>query len=569
MVKQVGKRAFVLLMALCMTVSAGAVSYMPGANADVASASYWQKRETAPDRVLLTPKQIEQVNADIMAASEDTKVVDLLTIPQTMDTTALIETLCGFSIENTYYVNGSAVSSAYYEALRSNMRDPAASTVKQMRYGLICENADIKSLPTADVLSDAADDPEYDEFQINKVLTGDGVIVAAQSRDGKWYYVKTSKVDGWVQADRVAVCSTRQAWLDYLQAKDFLMVTGSKVVLEQSVLNPAISSKILTIGTKLPLSQRAAHFMDGRIPFDNYVVLMPIRNADGSCTFQETPIPLNRDVHVGYLPYTQNNLIAQIFKEQGDRYGWGGMLNADDCTSLVVNAYRCFGIYLPNGRWMQFVPDLVVTDLSGYSDAQKAQVVSELPCGSILQFHGHVMAYLGQTGEEQYVISALGNAMIDGTSTSRIRTVTVSTLHTRRANGNTWLHELYFALSVQVPAFTDVSAAAEKDTILSLARQNIVRGTSETTFSPNAAISKPVAVKMLSRAFFVDTDWLNKTLTGTSSDALNQAILAIWEKQSLGGTPELRSKTEQELTRAQFCVWLNSLMDSAKQPVTE
>ena len=501
--------AAVLLTLSALTLSAAAVTYMPGVSAETASADYWIAQEQSPDTVLMTPEEIAALNTAFMD-SEGTKMRNVYTLPDTMDTKTLINELCGFTIAKTYYINGKAAKPSYFEAVRANMKDPAASAQKPLRYGLVCSNTNLKGYPIAAIATDSPSNPEYDAFQFNKLLTGDGVVILAESKDKAWYYVYTRSFNGWVKSADVAVCASKQEWMDYLTGGDFLVVTGSKVVLEQSAVDSASSLKLLTIGTRLPLSPNPVRLQNQRTAFGNHMVLLPTRGTYGGCVLKEVPVPVNRDVQVGYLPYTQRNLLTQLFQEQGDRYGWGGMLNADDCTSYLVNVYRCFGIWLPNGGLMQAAPELVVTNLKGYSDAQKMKLISQLPAGTILQFPGHVVCYLGEKDGELFVTSAMGSARLADGQYTRVRTVAVSTLSTKGSAGNTWLSQIYFGLTVRLPHLPDLSGLTEAETeaVLALARRNVVDGLSGAAFSPKSSLTGADAVTLLSRAFRLEESWL-------------------------------------------------------------
>lgn len=81
--------------------------------------------------------------------------------------------------------------------------------------------------------------------------------------------------------------------------------------------------------------------------YDNYLVRLPVRRADGWLEYREAMVPVSADVCVGDLPYTHENVTAQAAKMRGEVYGWGGMLGGRDCSALVGDVYLRFGFRLP------------------------------------------------------------------------------------------------------------------------------------------------------------------------------------------------------------------------------
>ena len=162
-------------------------------------------------------------------------------------------------------------------------------------------------------------------------------------------------------------------------------------------------------------------------------------------------ISANRDVNVGYLPYTSANVLTQAFKSLGDRYGWGGMMNAQDCSAFAQEVYRCFGFELArNTSWQAAMP-ADVTDLTGMTEDEKKAVLDTLPAGAILIMTGHEVIYLGEENGLYYVINDSGSFVPpdDPNTTLNPRSIIINDLSALRANGKTWLESLNYAVCVR------------------------------------------------------------------------------------------------------------------------
>ena len=155
---------------------------------------------------------------------------------------------------------------------------------------------------------------------------------------------------------------------------------------------------------------------------------------------------------VGYLPYTEANVITRAFRSLGNRYGWGGMMNSQDCSSFVREVYKCFGFELPrNTTWQSAIP-AEVTDMSAMTVQQKKDLLDTLPPGAILIFPGHEMLYIGKDNGLYYTVSDVSSLVSPADPSGGIirpRGVILNDLSTLRANGTTWLDNLSHALVIK------------------------------------------------------------------------------------------------------------------------
>ena len=135
----------------------------------------------------------------------------------------------------------------------------------------------------------------------------------------------------------------------------------------------------------------------------------------------------------------------QLFKVNGDRYGWGGMHNARDCSQYAMDVYRCFGINIGRNSGDQATMPTTTYDMESMSLDEKKAVYEQLLPGAIVYFPGHIMVYLGEYNGEYYVISATGG-LVPPTSENgeilSVQTCLVTTLSTKRASGKTWFESI-------------------------------------------------------------------------------------------------------------------------------
>lgn len=427
--------------------------------AEMLQAQYWINKTQNAGAVILSRDQIQNFNIAARKQLGSPALYDLSAYQNTISGTALkqlIESQASVP-SGDWYVDGKLLQPSYWSALQSQLNMQAIAKENQVRFGVITQRTSVRSFPTKDVVTDEADDLGYDVLQETAVLYNEPAVVLYQSQNGLWDYIVMSHYRGWVPAADVALFESKTLWEQSRAHRDFLVVTGSRVQLEQTPYSKDLSGLELSMGVLIDLAgtKEIPQSIQDRVPMNNYVIKLPTRQADGMVKYEFALMPVNRDVSRGYLPYTRANVLTQSFKMLGDTYGWGGMLNSRDCSSLAYEVYRCFGFELPRNSGDQAKIPCLTHEFSGKSTAERGKILDGLKPGSILTQPGHITLYLGKVGGRYYVINATGGFAPAGTGaakTERIRSVVVNDLTVRRANGITWLDSLQQAKEIGTPA---------------------------------------------------------------------------------------------------------------------
>lgn len=86
-------------------------------------------------------------------------------------------------------------------------------------------------------------------------------------------------------------------------------------------------------------------------------------------------------------------------------------------------------------------------DMANMSTEEKCLILDKLPLGTALSFSGHEIMYLGKVNGKYYVYSTASKIAdpADDTKILRTRGVMINTLDIKRANGHTWMQDLYHA----------------------------------------------------------------------------------------------------------------------------
>jgi len=388
---------------------------------NLTSPEFWISVTGNADKQILDTEQIISFNKDIRGKSHS--VVDLTSISDKSDIKDVFKRLSNTNIlKKDMYMEGSLFPAEAKNALRNELDLEDFSGKGGIRYGIVVRRANIRSLPMKEGLFDKADDIFFDDLQETSADPSEPVIILHESRSKKFLYVQMYNCSGWVDSSDVAV-TDRKTWLEYACPEKFLAVTARSLYL------PSGNEKVLyQMGSRILIKQKYP---------SAFIVRIPCRNADGGMFEKDCIILISDDsVHDGYLSYTRSNIIKQCFKYYGADYGWGGLMDSEDCSGFLNDVYRVFGIYLPRNSGQQADTAGQRTEFGEYCADTRQNIIEEkLSAGDALFMKGHVMIYLGTIGGSPYVIHSLGSHTVHASDGSRnkirIMKVVVSDLSLR------------------------------------------------------------------------------------------------------------------------------------------
>ena len=438
------------------------IETIPGTTTEMLSYEYWADK--APDKELFTPEEIQSINENnpqfvkfkIDTASWRNKLF-INNLPETIDgeiVKALVEAMYEKDFVEkspTLYVDGKEIEAGYIDGLIEAAALEKIPEEVTPKYAINLTRTVAKIFPTLDFASESLEDTYFDSFISAEVMPCEGVVVLHESADGEYSYILIGSYLGWVKTDNLAICSSKEEWLSYTKPEEFLVVTGSEIVLEETAENTASSGMILPMGTKIRLSKEIDDEVNGRGTYGCYEVDIPVRGENGQIAVEKALLPVSKDVNVGFLPMTSRNVLKQAFKFLGKVYGYGGALSSNDCSGFVRQVYACFGLELPrNASAIANMSDLGSVETSKMSVDAKKKLLSETLPGMPVFMSGHLMLYIGSEAGEPYVISSCATFIEPGNTNDDIvdaYCVFVSDMNLLRKNGKTWLEDTSYILN--------------------------------------------------------------------------------------------------------------------------
>jgi len=370
---------------------------------------FWIQASPQPDAVLLTQAQIQAQNAAMIR--DVPQLLDLANLPEhysQAEVRALIDGLSHPPGSERFYADGTALTPADYQRYQAAMAlDTLAASVKPA-YALVTSRGSIRTFPTLQRSFNQQMDLDLDRFQESGVFPGQWLQVLHYSRDRNWAFVRHYQYEGWLEVRHFALADKQQV-LNFVQAKEFVLVTGAKAYTNYTPENPAVSKLALDMGVRLPRLSQVAELVNDQNSAFSYAVNLPVRKPDGSLSLQVALIGRGQDVQLGYLPLTRANIIRQAFKFLGERYGWGHDFTGRDCSGFIGEVYKTFGLILPRNTStlgkLSFAREI---QLAALDNRQKLEQLNQLDVGDLLVLPGHVVMVLGYQmtaqGKQLFVI---------------------------------------------------------------------------------------------------------------------------------------------------------------------
>lgn len=372
------------------------------------SADYWIARMDAAQSIIMDQAAIATMNDRTFATDET--MVDLRAFPDRItqeDLRARIGSISRRPGSERFHENGRPVDGPDLDAYEQLLNLDNLAAFIPTRYGLVTARSDLRTFPTRDRIFMSPPPNDLDRFQEHALFPGEGVAVLHQSTDGQWLFVQSYNYAAWIAADKIAY-TDRATMLRYLSAPQFLVVTGGKIATAFNPQVATISELQLDMGVRLPLvsAGAAGHDIHGQNPFASHIVRLPTREPDGNLKFELALIPRSRDVSIGYLPYTTENVIRQAFKFLGERYGWGHSYNGRDCTGFVSEVFKTFGLLMPRNSGDQGRSAMGENRrfAANATPADKKSALAKLVPGNLIYIPGHVMMHIGYIEDRPHII---------------------------------------------------------------------------------------------------------------------------------------------------------------------
>lgn len=229
----------------------------------------------------------------------------------------------------------------------------------------------------------------FDYAQNSSVAPNKPLFVSHYSKDKEWAFVFSSFASGWIKTNEFVFLD--KAYTQQIQNAQQIYLLKEGDALYDTQGNFLFRSRV---GMLLPLIQEDTQ---------SYTILTIGRYKDTEAMFHKTKISKNLG-HRDILAFSKENLKGVIEEVSKTSYGWGGLFEQRDCSSMLRDIFTPFGIWLPRNSSQQSKIGKIIS-LEGLDDPQKLAIIKEkgVAFQTLLYKKGHIVLYVGTYNDEVIV----------------------------------------------------------------------------------------------------------------------------------------------------------------------
>lgn len=228
------------------------------------------------------------------------------------------------------------------------------------------------------------------------------LFISHYSLDKKWVFVRGSTAYGWIAFSNIALVDKK--FIQNFKNNKYSIVIKDNLRL----LNDNKSVSIIKLGAIFP---RGKYKDDNNSIKEGY--LFASKDKNGQANLEIATINKNNLIAKKPIAFTPSN-ISRIAKELiNEPYGWGGLLETRDCSSMTKDYLSVFGIFLRRNSNKQS-KDGISKNIKKYKKWQKKKVIisKAKPFRSLLYVKGHIVLYIGHYRGEPIIMHTYWGARL-------------------------------------------------------------------------------------------------------------------------------------------------------------
>lgn len=369
--------------------------YIVNPNRHLNIADFWISQLQHPNEIIMNEKDIQKFNDDI--AYQQGLYTNFKDIDNSYNSAwiknKILKSFNGLKSRVKYFSDNRTISYTFYKELRAKLNLKGVKGKNQKtRYAMTIKYTNQKIIPTEEVMLKRKNQIYFDRNQNSALDIATPIAILHTSKDGAWHYGIAPTSSGWVRDQDIAF-GERDEISDYLASKKFLVTTASKT----PVLIKGIYHDYMRMGVKIPYLLTVDNMM---------MVSIPTKNSEnGKLIFSNATVKKS-DIHIGYLEYTQQNILTQAFKFLHQPYGWGGMFGEQDCSKFIQEIYATTGLHLPRNSASQSSVGYAKITLNSFDKLPRVQQLNNSAKAGITILHlkGHIVLYIGNYLGEPFII---------------------------------------------------------------------------------------------------------------------------------------------------------------------
>jgi cell wall-associated NlpC family hydrolase len=248
------------------------------------------------------------------------------------------------------------------------------------------ENADLRVMPTHkprffDVSYSHSGYP-FDTLQESSIAPNTPVFISHMTKDKAWVLAETPYAVGWMSARSIAFVDNNfiKAW----ETGHYAVFLKDKIPLYDAGGRYLFSAPLGAMFPKIEEDEK------------NMTLLVAVADKNGKACIKTAVVP-KEAATVKPLKLTHLNIAKMANELINEPYGWGGLYQNRDCSSMIKDLFAPFGIWLPRNSTDQAKEGGTFIDFQDLSPAEKESMILKqgIPYLTLLWRRGHIMLYMG------------------------------------------------------------------------------------------------------------------------------------------------------------------------------
>jgi hypothetical protein len=252
-----------------------------------------------------------------------------------------------------------------------------ATAVDQVR--AVTTEATLWCMPLQGGLFAPPVDASFDRNRCSGLHAGELVRVLRVSDD--WVYANSGYSVGWLRASLLTPPLSHTEARGYLRGGDRLVLVG-----DHGSLRMGMDFRILAETAEA------------------WTISFP-----GAGGLVERSVPRSAPASRGFLPFTRRNVWRLALSQLGRPYGWGGRAGERDCSRLLMDVFKAFGLRLGRHSSYQSRNGAATLELAGLDEHARRQAIERAHQRGVvlLYMKGHILLLLGRDERGLYGVSSI------------------------------------------------------------------------------------------------------------------------------------------------------------------
>lgn len=229
----------------------------------------------------------------------------------------------------------------------------------------------------------------FDYVQNSSIAANKPLYISHYSKDKDWAFVFSSFASGWIKVSDFVFL--QKSHTTAIENAEQIFLTREGVSIYDEKGNFLFRSRV---GMSLSLIDEDQH---------SYTVLSISSSRANEPLFTYSQIE-KKDASKGFVPFRKKSMEQIVREVSKTSYGWGGMFEQRDCSSMLRDIYIPFGVWLPRNSYQQSKIGEVLS-LEDLNDEEKIEKIKQeaIPFETLLYKKGHIVLYVGMYEEEPVI----------------------------------------------------------------------------------------------------------------------------------------------------------------------